>query len=914
MDFRILGPLEVVDRGRQLPLGKPRTRAVLAAFLLHANEPLTRERVVDLVWGGSPPRTADAAFYNCVSDLRRALGADRLSGEGGAYRLVVGKGELDRDRFEALVADGHAALTDGAAERAASLLEGALATWRGDPLDEVRYETFAQPEIRRLEELHLTALETRIDADLACGRHEALVAELEGLVQTHSGRERFHAQLMLALYRSGRQADALGHYREARRVLLDELGLEPGAELQDLERKILRQSPALELLETGAPTGLPIPPTSIIGRSDELVELEALLHGGARFVTLVGPGGVGKTRLALELAASSSRRVVFVDLSPVSASEEVLPTVAHALGVREMGGQSLVEATEARVRALDDCLLVVDNCERVVEAAPRLAALVAACPKLQILATSREPLHVAAEHEYAVEPLLEEDAVSLFVERGRRMQSSFAPSAAAAALCRRLDCLPLALELAAARTNVLTVEQILERLGRRDDLLTVGARDAPARQKTLHAAIDWSYDLLDEDEKVLFSRLAVFAGGWSLEAAEAICGADLDALASLVDKNLVRRRADRFAMLETMREYATDLLEESGQAQQMRRLHLEYWLAQVERDDLVGIPPQVAALVAAEYDNLRAGLAWAVEAAPELALRLAAMLWSPWAARGMLAEGQRWLDDALGRTSSEPSALRGHALAGASRLAYLTGNPQSSKRLAHAALEVARAIDDSRMAVFALNALGAAATAVENYEQARRHYEEAATLARRCGDERGFSAAIGNLGTVAYVLGEWDEAIALYTEQLSLRPEWPESGFPLVNIALAELQAGQEPAAVAARYEDVFARATESGDALPAVIALWGLGLTAASAGCSDPAVHALGAASAQRDLLGYALEASDCALEEEVHARLRAQLGEDVFAAAWAVGGSLSPVDAATRAVESIRSASTARDTSSRP
>jgi predicted ATPase/DNA-binding SARP family transcriptional activator len=917
MEFRILGPLEVFEGEAQLPLGKPRERAVLAAFLLHANEPLSRERVIDLVWGESPPRTADAAFYNCVSKLRRALGADRLPGDGGAYRLVVGEGELDAGRFEALLTRGQTAFDQGAPDSAAVLLREALALWRGAPLDDVRYESFAQNEIGRLGELRVTALEARIEADLERGHPEQLIAELEGLVLAHPWRERFHAQLMVALYRCGRQSDALEAYQAARSALSDELGLEPGAELDELERKILRHDPTLELAESAAPTSVPLPATRLIGREQELAELNGILGADdLRLLTLVGPGGVGKTRLALELAATSARQVVFADLSPLSAAEQVLPVIAHALGVRETGGQSLVDATIARARGLDECLLVVDNFERVVDAAPELAAIVASCPKLRTLVTSREPLHVGAERAYPLEPLSEKSAESLFVERCSHVQPSFASDASTAALCRRLDCLPLALELAAARTNVLTAQQILERLGRRDDLLTAGARDAPARQQTLRAAIQWSYELLDESEKLLFSGLSVFAGGCTLEAAEAVCGAGLDTLASLVDKSLVRRRGDRFAMLETIREYATEMLEESERADDRRRRHMEYFLALVEREDprTFMFTPQVAAVVAADYDNLHAGVAWAVKAAPELALRLAAMLCPVWLSRSMFAEGRHRLEQALQNTPDEPSRARATALAAASYLAGHAGDIESSRRLGEAALSAARVIDEPLIVVFALHTLsGAVMSADDDYEAALRLGEEAAELCRRSGDEFGLAVSIGNLGGIAHCRGEWDKAIAFYTEQLSMPViVWPNTGITQENLALAELQNGREPAAVAARYEETFRRASESGGGHVTTVALHGLGLTAARAGHDLAAVRVLACALADCERLGYALDLPEQAVHQETLAQLRDHLGEDVFAAAWAEGRLLSLNDAFALAVESIRSGARAANIAS--
>ena len=522
--------------------------------------------------------------------------------------------------------------------------------------------------------------------------------------------ERFAGQPMLALYRCGRQADALAAYQSAWRALVDELGLEPSLELQALERKILKHDPALELVETAPPTSLPGPATGLIGRERELTELAGILgRGDVQLLTLVGPGGVGKTRLALEVASSASRQVVFADLSPLSSAEQVMPAVAQALGVRETGGQSLAEATTARVRSLDDCLLVVDNCERVLAAAPELAALVASCPELQLLATSREPLHLGAEHEYPVEPLSLESALAVFVERGRRLQPSFAADEEAAELCSRLDCLPLALELAAARTNVLTARQILERLEQHHDLLTAGTRDAPARQQTLHATIDWSYELLDASEKVLFSQLAVFAGGCTLEAAEAVCGAVVDALASLVDKNLVLRRAGRFTMLETIREFAIGVLEGSKQGDDLRRRHSEYFLALADRDYPAGISAETLALIAADYDNLRASLAWSVESAPEL-ISANPAFGGALVLRCMLAEGTTWLEEALRNTPDEPSVARGRALGAASWLAQVAGDLAASRRLGEECLAIGRATGERRVVIRGLEAMSGTAS------------------------------------------------------------------------------------------------------------------------------------------------------------------------------------------------------------
>ena len=914
MNFRVLGPLEVVDGDVPLPLGKGRERVLLLALLLHRNERLSRERLVDLIWGETPPRTVNASLHNAVSQLRRLLGPERLVGGDGAYRIVVGEGELDRDRFESLVADGQAALAEGNPERAAGLLSDALALWRGDPFEDVRYESFAQTEIRRLVELRLTALEARVEADLARGRHGTLVPELEGLVRAHPWRERLRVQLMLALYRCGRQADALEAYQAARAALADELGLEPAAELQELERRILVHDPTLELAETDAPAVPPIPPTPLIGRERELAGLRALLseENGSRVLTLVGPGGVGKTRLALELAALSPLRVVFADLSPLSTADQVLPTIAHALGVRETGGRSLAAATAARVRALGECLLVVDNWERVLEAATELAALLASCPGLRVLATSRAPLHIAGEREYSVEPLDEETAAALFVERARSLRASFAHDEAVAALCRRLDCLPLAVELAAARTNVLSTKQILARLDDRFELFTGGPRDAPARQQTLRAVLDWSYQLLTEEEKLLFTRLAVFASAFSLDAAEAVCGASLDTLSALVEKSLVQQRGGRFVLLETIRAYARELFERSGQQDDLRRKQAEYLVSSCKELKF----PAIVALVDAEPEDFRSCLAWALDTAPDLALPLAVAVSFYTLRTGQIsgrpvAEGRRWIHEALEATPDEPSRARTFALGTASDLARGAGNAEDAKRFAESAVEAARLLDDPYLLGGALNGLAAAVHMLGAHDVAERIGEEALDAARASGDAELIGAVTSNLGIAACARGDWDRALRLFGAHLAVAEGKPYENFVLIHLTLAELQLGHDPGAVAARYMQIYQRASEDQQPYLVVCALHGLGLTAAKAGQSRAAVRVLAAALSAYERQGLVLDVPERIVRivhEETVESLRTQLGADPFAAAWDEGRTLSPDAAATLALESIHAAAPAR------
>jgi DNA-binding SARP family transcriptional activator len=434
--FSLLGPVGASVDGQSVPLGAPKQRALLAVLLLGRGSVVSRDRLIDALWSEDPPASAAKSLQVYVHGLRRVLGAERIERAGAGYRIRLEDGELDLERFERGVERGRRALEAGDTEEAADELRRALALWQGPALADLPPEESIAAEAERLEESRLAAFELRNDAELASGRHDAIVAELDSLVTEHPYRERFLEQRILALYRSGRQRDALEAYSSARRALVEELGLEPSRNLQELERAILKQEPALAApaTETRTKPTLPVPLTPLVGRHLEVAAVAALLREeGVRLVTLTGPGGTGKTRLALAVAATLESELphgaLFVDLAPVASPELFVPTIAESLGVQE-GDRELAPAVAEHL-SRNRMLLVLDNLEQLLPATPFIVELLAGAPRVLVLATSRSPLRLSGEHDYPVPPLpapddrlpfeelVQADAVRLFAARAR---------------------------------------------------------------------------------------------------------------------------------------------------------------------------------------------------------------------------------------------------------------------------------------------------------------------------------------------------------------------------------------------------------------------------------------------------------------------------------------------------------------
>ena len=540
MEFRILGPLEV---GGEPFRGGPKPRALLVSLVLARGSPASRERLVDAVWGERPPASAAHALQVYVSELRKAgIEIDR---HGDGYRLHADW--LDAAEFEGLLETAREHRRAGRHEEALGSLEDALALWRGPALAGLEGGGTLGVERERLEELRVVAIEDRAESALALGLTLDL-PELERLVTEHPLRERLGGLLMLGLYRAGRQAAALEAYAEIRRAL-DELGLAPAAELRALQSAILRQDAALDVEPESVRERrhLPAPATPIVGRREEVEMVASLLRGDTRLVTLTGPGGAGKTRVALraahELADAFADGVWFVGLAALVDPALVRPAIAQTLGLAE---ESLDDELRGR-----ELLLLLDNFEQLLDAAPAVGKLLEGAPRLRVLTTSRARLHLYGEHELEVPPLPAADAEELFVSRARATGRELPPGPLVAEICGRLDGLPLAIELVAARTSEVTLTELVSSLDDRLGLASRGARDLPERQQTLRAAIGWSHDLLGAHEQRLFAHLGAFAGGFTRDAVRAVCGENAaEPLAGLAEASLVRRAEDgRYRML-----------------------------------------------------------------------------------------------------------------------------------------------------------------------------------------------------------------------------------------------------------------------------------------------------------------------------------------------------------------------------
>jgi predicted ATPase len=667
------------------------------------------------------------------------------------------------------------------------------------------------------------------------------------------------------------------------------------AQLRDLGRHRLKDLSAPEQiyqlgdddfppLKSLHQTNLPIPVTQFLGRERELPELLELL-GNTRLLTLTGPGGTGKTRLALQGAALAADDypdgVWWVPLAPLRDPQLVLTTASQTLGARNGPAEHIGDKR---------MLLLLDNFEQVVEAAPDVAQLLVSCPNLDVLVTSREPLHVTGEQEYAVPPLVHEEGVGFFLARARAVAPEFEPDESVSDICRRLDDLPLALELAAARVKALTPEQILARLDQRLPLLTGGARDLPERQRTLRATIEWSYDLLNEQERQLFEQLGVFRGGCALEAAEAVVGADVDTLQSLVDKSLLRHTGDRYWMLETIRDFAAEQITE-----EIRRSHAAYFLALAEAAEphLPAYDREWVDRLEREHDNLRAALDWLeAEHQTESLQRLAGALARFWLMRGHAREGGERLERTL-LAGDSPAPARLKALNGAALLGW-TGSRHATEALA-----LAEALDDRAGAAQAKLALAGAAS-VEDMAAARAFYEDAAELYDELGDEHMLMVTIRGLAWACLELGDTERGRTLHEENLQRARALGNTRIEAITLGALSteyIEDGRLDAALPMLLESHRLH-EQVADPMQTAFDIFRFAMFLTAARTTDAATTVLAAADARAADAGVELLRWDPAVGKML-AELRARLGEDAFEAAWERGRELKADEAFALALQ---------------
>jgi predicted ATPase/DNA-binding SARP family transcriptional activator len=1134
LEFRVLGPLELVDKGQPLRLAGMKQRTLLGILLLEANRVVSAERLVELLWRAAPPETASNAVQVYISQLRNLLEPSRkkadnyrvLITQAPGYALRIEPESIDLFRFERLAARANEALQVHRNEDAATLVLEALGLWRGRLLADIEEIPLLARERSRLEELRLQAMEARFDACLRLDRPGEVMPELEALAQEWPLRERLQGQLMLALYLSGRQAEASSVFQRTRERLVDELGMEPGPALQELLKQILNKDPRLEpnhrfaktqsqapnlpvgtltflmtdvegstkmwdaspasakaalelhdqiiaeqvernqghIVESGRegdsvlavftqardalvcavdaqrslqheewPTGvamrvriaihtgeaelrsghyvgaqiyrcarlmavahgaqvliskatqelvadglpdgvtlrdlglhrlrdisrpehvyqllhpdlesdfpllysleqpdnLPVELTSFVGRERELEELKLVLAAN-RLVTLTGAGGVGKTRLAVELARQTVGQyrdgAWLVDLAPLADGGLVPDVVLAALG---LGVQQGGTPTSALISCLAgrEMLCVLDNCEHVLSACAQLAdALLRSCPHLRILATSRELLAISGETVWRVpsmaipdstrlpnvEDLRHFETVQLFVQRANAFRSGFQltieNAGAVASICQRLDGIPLAIELAAARVRTMPVDAIDERINDRFHLLTGGSRVSPPRQRTLQATLDWSHDLLDADEQRLFRRLAVFRGGFTLEAVERICTVDatdrvMDELSSLIDKSLVifdegPDQPGRFSLLETVREYAHQHLERVGDIEQTVGRHAWYYLAfGYAMHDLLRGPEQTTWFrrLEEEVDNLRACFEWALEHDTQPALQLTLALERYWiiCRRG---EGHDWLVRSL-TAVPEPSELRAHALYDAAFWATFRGSFEEARRFANECLTLARDLGNSLYRGQALCALAF----VESWERRKGWrarsvllFQQAEPLVRESADPEALARLLNNYGYALYQSGEREGAMEKLQEAVALaqqlRDTWLGAAFH-GSLADVELARGDRDAAEASwRYQ--LEMAAQIGGLASAREALTGLARLALADRQLARCLRLLAAADEYFRRTGSVVDSPDPDLVREAREKAQELLGAEASDLAWREGARMSLTQAVT-------------------
>ncbi len=774
---QVLGAVEVTRDGKPLSIGGPQAKLLLSVLVAQRNVRLSVDRLVEALWRDDPPATARATVQSQISRLRGVLAPDfRITNESGGYRLEIESGELDADVFDRLVAGPRS--TD-ANERVA-VLGAALELWHGAAYDDVAHRDEVRSEAVRLNELRLVATDEWAEAKMATGNPAAMIGELEALVGLHPLRESYWRLLILALYRTGRQAEALRRSSELRSMLRREVGLEPSSVMRDLEAQILASDP--DLMDASSSPGSAtarrktvglFEATSFVGRDPDLAALARVVHVHA-LVTVTGPGGVGKTRLALRLAAQISDQfadgLAVVEFAALRDPAGVAQVVAQALDIQQRQHRT-IEATIEEFLAPTQSLLLLDNCEHVTDVlAPLVDRLRSTCPRLTILATSRQPLGLAGEYIEALAPLSvpaigseraddvgRSAAVELFLNRASAAAPGFEltddNAESVANICRRLEGLPLALELAAARMRTMGVDALAARLEQRTEMFGQTQRGADGRERSIYDLVKWSYDLLSPDEQQVFQQLAVFAGGFELAAAESVCTNDegpasvVGQISSLVDKSmiaLVDSATSRYRLLEPLREFGLDHLRASGVLEATETQHLQWFRNLADRSEAgLDSADEAAWSVALERDfaNFRAAHRTAIERGDATnALGLVASL-REFAFRRINYEITSWADASVELPEACDSPDLPTALAVSAYGRFVRGDMQTAIELAHRALDVHGASEPSASGL-PERVLGNAHFYLEQTDEAFRWMERMQQSARRAGNNGRIAHAL----------------------------------------------------------------------------------------------------------------------------------------------------------------------------
>jgi predicted ATPase/DNA-binding SARP family transcriptional activator/DNA-binding CsgD family transcriptional regulator len=962
--------------------------ALVKLLALAADHRLHREQAMDLLWPNLGTKAASNNLRQALHGARRALdpatGSRYLASQDESLVLCP-EGDLWVDVEAFQEAAGMARRS-----RDPATYKGALDLYAGDILPEDRYEEWAESKREELRQLHLALLIELAELYGERDQHGLAIEALRKATAKEPTLEEAHAALMRLYARSGRLEQALAQYERLRDVLSRSLSTQPAPAIRRLRDEIAagRLPPAHpaggspeEPSEAGK-HNLPAPRTSFVGREREMIEVKRKL-AMTDLLTLIGTGGSGKTRLALEvardLAGAYPDGVWLVELAPLSEGALVPQVVAGTLGVQEQSESSLLENL---LDALHDkeMLLILDNCEHLIESAARLTdTLLDSCPRLRMLATSREPLGVTgeldwlvpslsvpdAQHYPAVEALEGYESMRLFADRASNRQPGFEltpeNATAVAQVCAKLEGIPLAIELAAARVGVLSAQQISERLGYSLKVLTSGERTANHRHQTLRAALDWSYELLSEPEQVLFRRLSVFAGGFTLEAAESVGAggvieeADvLELLSYLVDKSLVVaeeswERGARYRLLEPVRQYASEKLEDGGEAEAVGRRHAEFFLALAEEAEVELSRPRQAEWLdrlETEHDNLRAALSWAFEREIDLGPRMAGALCRFWHTRGYLSEGRRYLEQAVARSDAVSASVRAKALDGLGWIAEPQGDYERARVAYEESLELYRRSNDKigvanalgdlgslaldrgdyaratslleesltlhrelgskEVVVGVLNGLGVLASANGDRERSVSYFREALALSRGSGSVRKNAASLGNLGITMLVHGDPEQATALLDESLALFQEIGDSSniaIGRMHSALAALTQGDHERVRALSQESLkLLQKGEDKQHIPDCLEIMAGG--AGAQGRAQRAARLWGAAEAMREDIGVPLQPEDRRLLDPYLATARSSLGEVVWQATLAEGRAMMPEQAIEYALTAEESA----------